>query len=116
MVVRTLCKGHGVTSLHVGVNNVRRHFPKDVAVIELLLDHLQIQCGLEPGFWRGHPEIRDPRLSAWLDSKQLHAAVCRGTLLMAMVPEGKNAFRLEPLRDNGHARPKNLPLPAPEPS
>jgi len=28
MVVKTQSKGHGVTGLHVGSNNVRRYFPK----------------------------------------------------------------------------------------
>lgn len=111
MVVRTQCKGHGITALYVGVSNVRRYFPKDVAVVELLLDHLQIQCGLEPGFWRGQPEISDPRLGAWLESKQLQAAVYRHSFPMAMVPEGKNAFRLQPLRSNGHSRPKSPSIP-----
>ncbi len=59
MVVRTQCKGRGITGLHVGVNNVRRYFPKDISVIELQLDHLQIQCGLRPEFWNGEPDIVD---------------------------------------------------------
>ena len=55
--------------LHVGATNVRRYFPKHVSVVELQLDHLQIQCGLKPDFWRGQPEIDDPRLCSWLESK-----------------------------------------------
>jgi len=51
MVVKTQSKGREITGLHVGVNNVRRFFPKHIAVIELQLDHLQIQCGLGPDFW-----------------------------------------------------------------
>jgi hypothetical protein len=51
MVVKTQSKGLGVTGLHVGISNVRRYFPRKVAVIELQLDHLRIQCGLTPGFW-----------------------------------------------------------------
>ena len=46
MVVKTHSKGRGVTGLLVGVANVRRYFPRHVDVIELHLDHLQIQCGL----------------------------------------------------------------------
>ncbi len=38
-------------------------------MIELQLDHLQIQCGLAPEFWHGEPEIRDARLCEWLDFK-----------------------------------------------
>ena len=51
MVVKTQSKGRGVVGLHVGTNNVRRYFPKNVSSIELLLDHLQIECGLKPDFW-----------------------------------------------------------------
>jgi len=50
MVVKTHCKGRGLTGLHVGVSNVRRYFPRHVSVIELQLDHLQIHCGLDPAF------------------------------------------------------------------
>ncbi len=69
MVVKTQSKGRGVTGLHVGMNNVRRYFPKGTRDIELQLGHLTIQCGLKPDFWEGEPEIYDPRLCAWLESK-----------------------------------------------
>ena len=42
------------------------------AVIELELDHLRIQCWLDPAFWLDQPEISDPRLGAWLQSKNFH--------------------------------------------
>lgn len=101
MVVKTQTKGREVTGLHVGANNVRRYFPKNVAVIELQLDHLQIQCGLRPDFWAGQPEISDPRLCAWLESKHMHTQPERGSIPLAMVPAGKNAFRLQPVRAPG---------------
>lgn len=97
MVVKTQFKGGEVTGLHVGARNVRRFFPKTVHVIELQLDHLQIQCGLSPEFWRGRPEIHDPRLCEWLDFK-----VCYGgngepkQVRLAMTPAGENTFRLRP--------------------
>ena len=72
MVVKTQSKGRGLTGLHVGATNVRRYFPRDISVIELQLDHLQIQCGLGPEFWQDEPEIHDPRLCAWLESKNFH--------------------------------------------
>jgi hypothetical protein len=108
MVVKTQSKGRGVTGLHVGVNNVRRYFPKQISSIELQLDHLQIQCGLKPDFWQGEPEIFDPRLCAWLESRHLHAKPDRESILLAMIPEGKNSFRLLPVRLHGQvqARPR----------
>jgi hypothetical protein len=106
MVVKTRSKGHGLTGLHVGVSNVRRYFPRRVAVIELQLDHLQIQCGLAPDFWQGQPEIHDPRLCAWLESKNFHSRPDRPPVPLAMIPAGNNSFRLQPASVNGQSRTK----------
>ncbi len=97
MVVRTQCKGRGITGLHVGVNNVRRYFPKHTEAIELQLDHLRIQCGLSPEFWQGHPDIFDPRLCAWLEARHMHSRCDRTPVPLAMIPAGENAFRLQPV-------------------
>lgn len=99
MVVKTRNMGHGLTGLHVGASNVRRYFPKDAAVIELQLDHLQIQCGLDPNFWQDRPEIFDRRLGAWLESKRSKGK-SNQSILLAMTPSGKNAFRLQPVAAN----------------
>jgi hypothetical protein len=112
MVVKTQCKGRGLTGLHVGVTNVRRYFPRDIAVIELQLDHLHIQCGLNPGFWQGEPEIFDPRLCAWLESKQFHTKPDRTPVPLAMIPAGNNCFKLQPVRLNGQAKIKQIMPPA----
>jgi hypothetical protein len=96
MVVKTQLTGTEVTGLHVGSRNVRRYFPKSIRVIELQLDHLEIQCGLSPEFWRGEPEIHDPRLCVWLNSKVTHRVGAHKDLRLAMTPAGNNAFRLRP--------------------
>jgi hypothetical protein len=95
MVVKTTNIGHGLTGLHVGASNVRRYFSKDAPVIELELDHLKIQCGLGPNFWLGEPEILDARLGAWLESKRMKAKSRQSSIVLAMIPSGKNAFRLQ---------------------
>jgi hypothetical protein len=97
MVVKTQSKGHGVTGLHVGTENVRRYFPKGTQDIELQLGHLRIQCGLKPDFWQGQPEIYDPRLCAWLESKNLHGTANQ-TAPLAMIPAGNNSFQLRPMQ------------------
>lgn len=94
MVVKTQCKGREVTGLHVGASNARRYFPRNVSAIELEIDHLRIECGLTPDFWRGQPEIHDRRLCAWLQSKQFGSKSCRTPLPLDMIPSGKNSFRL----------------------
>jgi hypothetical protein len=94
MVVKTQLKGTEITGLRVGARNVRRYFPRGVRVIELQLDHLQIQCGLAPEFWRGEPEIHDARLCEWLDFKVIHRMGERKAVRLAMTPTGKNVFRL----------------------
>jgi len=98
MVVRTLSDGRTVTGIYVGTRNARRNFPKSTKTIELQLGHLQVQCDLPPEFWRGQPEIRDPRLCDWLELKVFHGRSCRGPVPLAMLAAGKNVFRLHCLR------------------
>jgi len=111
MVVKTQSKGHGVTGLHVGSNNVRRYFPKGTKNIELQLGHLRIQCGLKPDFWQGQPEIYDPRLCAWLESKNMHGTANR-TMPLAMIPAGDNSFQLQPVSVGPRVRNKMPPVSA----
>ncbi|MGA2536434.1 MAG: hypothetical protein ABSF53_10480 [Terracidiphilus sp.] len=108
MVVKTQSKGRGLTGLHVGASNVRRYFPRNISVIELELDHLQIQCGLDPGFWQNEPEIYDPRLCAWLESKNLHTRADRAPVPMVMIPSGKNSFKLQQVSLNGQAKLRQM--------
>lgn len=100
MVVKTHCEGREFTGVEVGAVDVRRYFPRDTAVIELLLDHLLIQCGLAPDFWKGHTEIRDPRLGAWLESKNFNGRPGEAPIPLALIPSGKNCFRLQPIATN----------------
>jgi hypothetical protein len=109
MMVKTQNSGRAVTGLHVGASNVRRYFPRHVAVIELHLDHLQIQCGLKPDFWHDQPEIHDPRLCAWLESKNFHARPDRTPIPLAMVPAGKNSFRIRPVALHEELQPPAPP-------
>ena len=97
MIVRTQSKGRECIGLRVGANDVIRYFPRGMAVIELHLDHLRIQCGLAADFWEGQPEIRDPRLSAWLVAKNFHEKPGEAPMALAMIPSGPNSFRLRPV-------------------
>lgn len=97
MVVKTHNKGREVLGLQVGASNARRYFSPDTSVIELELDHLRIRCGLKPEFWNGQPEIRDPRLCAWLELKNFHGKAGESPAPLAMIPAGPNAFRLQAL-------------------
>jgi hypothetical protein len=95
MVVTSQCNGRRVTGLYIGAGNVRRYFSKRVTQIELRLDHLLIECGLSPGFWHDKPEIHDPRLCLWLESKQRNGTG-REPVPLAMTPSGDNSFVLGP--------------------
>jgi hypothetical protein len=97
MVVKTQSTGRRVTGLNVGEDNVRLYFPKNIVIVELQMDCLQIQCGLEPDFWLDQPKIRDPRLCAWLEFKYPNRRPCRVPISLAMIPAGKNSFRVEPM-------------------
>jgi hypothetical protein len=109
MVVKTQYEGHRVSGLYVGVNNVRRYFSKRIQAIELQLDHLRIECGLPSRFWEGQPEIHDPRLCDWLESKNLHERPSRTPVPLAMIPAGKNSFKLASISRNGNGRVSQTP-------
>lgn len=98
MLVRTLSKGRAYTGVTIGAGNVRRYFPKQMEVIELALDDLRIQCGLAPGFWDGQAQISDPRLAAWLELKNSHGLPGHAPVPLALIPCGKNSFRLRTIR------------------
>jgi hypothetical protein len=100
MVVKTQCKGREYTGVEVGDINVRRYFPRNIQVIELHLDHLLIQLGLGPSFWQGESQIRDPRLCAWLESKNFNCRPGAMPVPLALIPSGKNCFRLKPVAEN----------------
>jgi len=95
MVVKPQISGHRFTGIYVGVSNVKRYFPKQVAAIDLQLDHLRIRCGLSPDFWNGTPEIHDPRLSDWLQLKGMRGT-SRESIQLAMIPSGEDSFILGP--------------------
>jgi hypothetical protein len=97
MVVTSQCIGHRVTGLLVGASNVRRYFPRHCSTIELQLDHLRIECGLAPHFWNGKPEIRDPRLCLWLESKHLKRTDSNAPISLSMTPLGERTFTLKPV-------------------
>jgi hypothetical protein len=112
MMVKALRVGNEVCGLRVGQSNVRRFFPRNITEIELQLDHLRIECGLPPGFWRADPEIHDPRLRLWLQSKNHekpwnHEKPCRTSILFTMVPSGGNSFKLEPVTHNENHRARH---------
>lgn len=104
MIVKTQCKGRAFTGVEVGPGNVRRYFPRDAPVIELHLDHLLIQCGLSPCFWEGKAEICDARLGIWLESKNLNGGRSHDPVPLALIPSGKNSFRLQPMPLGRHSR------------
>lgn len=109
MMVKIQNRGSLVTGLNVGATNVRRYFRKQVAAIELQLDHLQIECGLKPEFWQGDGEIHDPRLCAWLELKNSAGLPSRTPAPLAMIPSGKNCFRLQAVTASAKAKTKPMP-------
>lgn len=104
-MVKTQVKGSETVGLRVGAKNVRRYFPRDTSFVEFQLDHLQIQCGLTPEFWRGRPEIHDRRLCKWLDFKILHQMRNRSEVKLAMTRSDNNTYTL---RSTERGRPSGL--------
>jgi hypothetical protein len=93
--------------LHIGDSNARRYFSRQLVVIELQLDHLQIQCGLDKAFWDGEAVIYDPRLCAWLESKTFHEDARHIPVPLSMIASGPSSFRLQtiPLGERKAAEP-----------
>ncbi len=107
MLVEAQRKGPGISGLYVGAANVRRHFPRNMSSIELQLDQLRIECGLKPEFWQGRPEIYDSRLCAWLEARHMNKDRHRGGVRLAMIPAGKNSFRIETISVEQCGRARN---------
>ena len=95
MVVKTQNNGREVLGLRVGAANARRYFPRSMGAVELLLGDLRIQCKLTPAFWKGQPEIHDPRLGAWLTHKVSRERFNLKPIPLAMEHAGGNAFSLQ---------------------
>lgn len=104
MIVQTLSKGREALGLLVGSRNARRYFSRDAETIEIQLDHLTICCEPGPQFWDGDAEIRDPRLSAWLELKNFHGLAGQPPVRLAMTPTGANSFRLQTVKLRAHTR------------
>jgi hypothetical protein len=96
MLVTTYRDGTAHTGLLVGEADARRFFPRRAPSIELHLDGLQIQCALEPDFWKGRPRISDPRLSIWLEFKVGRGSFGRQPMVLALEPAGAGKFVLRP--------------------
>jgi hypothetical protein len=87
----------GILSLRIGQAAVEQLFSPGATSVEFELDHLRIVCALDPGFWLGHGEISDHRLSSWLQSKRSSGKLAAHDGSIAIVPCGKLAFRLMPV-------------------
>ena len=99
MLVQIQHKGISVTGLLIGIRDVRRHFPDRESTVDLELDHLRIKCNLQPAFYDDQPQISDPRLSAWLEAKNLYSRSGCGPEFLALLATGENSFRVQ-LGDN----------------
>jgi hypothetical protein len=94
MLIHTRSRDGRFIGLHIGQDNVRRHFPAAWSSIELLLGHLHIHCDLAPSFWKDEPSVFDPRLADWLESQ------CRGSqrgacITLNLTAAGEACFRVE---------------------
>lgn len=85
-----------MAGIYVGESNVQRFFPRHIKEIELQLDHLRIECRLGPHFWKDKPEISDPRLCTWLESRYHNGNGRRGPISLALIPSGRNSFIVGP--------------------
>ena len=109
MVVHTQARNCGLVGLQISNEQAREFFPPETTHIEIQLDDLRILCPLPPSFWQDRPEIRDFRLSAWLESKRTSGKLARGAAELALVPTGTGTFRLLPIPPEAALEPR-LPI------
>ena len=112
MLVRPQCIGHRITGIYIGASNVRRYFPRHILAVDLEIDHLRIRCSLRPDFWQDAPEIRDPRLSDWLELKQFRTGGSKNSITLSMIPSGEDAFVLGTAVPVEHKRMHAVAVPA----
>lgn len=94
MVVQTHSQDGRFIGLHIGQDNVRRHFSPQCPSIELLLGHLHIDCQLDASFWLDQPLICDSRLADWLES-QCHGHRRGDCVSLTMSRISDTCFRVE---------------------
>jgi hypothetical protein len=96
--VSRLGAGHpGILALRIGSAAIEQFFAPGATSVEFELDHLRIVCPLEPSFWLGQGEIRDDRLSSWLQSKRTAGKLAAHDGSVAIIPCGLLTFRLQPV-------------------
>ena len=103
MLVKVQQKSPGLTGLNIGADNVKRYFPKGNSSIDLQLDQVQIRCELQPAFWKNEPQIFDPRLSAWLKTRDLRKRDGEAAIVLALVPADNQSFRLQKITERSVA-------------
>jgi|SRR5579872_3303937 len=113
MIVKMQDGGRGVTSLRVGARNVKRYFSRNVRMVDLDLESVQIRCELHQEFWRDQPEIADPRLCAWLTAKNDKWKSDGKRCVLLMLPDGANSFRILPKSSRGSVPGERSRDPAP---
>ena len=91
MLVRLQNNGHSIIGIRIRTSDARRHFPTNVKAVDLELDHLRIRCDLKDSFWLNRPQISDPRLRLWLETKALWNNLSR---VLQMRKDG-DSYRLE---------------------
>ncbi|MDR3792071.1 MAG: hypothetical protein P4L03_01700 [Terracidiphilus sp.] len=118
MFVSVQLKGNRIAGINIGSANVQQYFSHRNAVIELHLGHLVIQCPLSQRFWEDRPEIDDPRLCGWLESKRLHVNGDVSQVFLQLSPMGSVAFHLSsvPVLVPAEQRvPERQPIPGVDP-
>jgi len=85
-------------------------FPRDANIIELRPGPSAHSCGLKPDFWqRSERRFAIPVLCAWLESKNFYAQPGDAPVPLALIPSGKNCYRVQPV--GGHCTAKDQARP-----
>jgi len=84
----------GSYGIRVGRRNVRKHFPPDWEIIEVVIDGQPHIFSLTPTFWTTCPEFRGAVIEKWLKKKGLAPWPPGKPPDLRLLTLGGNRFRL----------------------
>ena len=99
-----------VTGLHVGASNVRRYFPRNARLSSCIWIISRYSVGSGLTFRRTSPRFSTRDL-CMVGVQDYHTRADHAPIPLAMIPAGKNSFRIRPVSFNEETQ-HPAPLPA----
>lgn len=97
MIVSAWYDGHSTYGLRVQEENVSLYFRPEWETVSVYLpdETDPAEIALTPSFWEGSPELRSPRIKAFLSRNELARWEKNKPPAFELIPLGEGVFRLE---------------------